>query len=245
MKINDGKDYSPIVDSFYSAEHLEHRFIEIVGDDSNCGFGAGHNAIIRECNERRIPVYVGCNPDGLFHHDAIYNFLSAVKYHPSRTLFEFHQFPEEHPKVYDCFTGETPWASGACFGSETSSFIEIGGFDDNIRMYCEDVDLSWRFRIEGGRCVILSNALFYHDVSDKRDRESVRVEMLKSGRYLAWKWKSDGFQRIMEDELVRLGVADEIRTLPPLRGKKIPHTNERINEIVEFRRLFSFSPIRW
>lgn len=69
--------------------------------------------------------------------------------------------------------------------------------------------------------------------------------MHKAGRYLGWKWRNDGFREVMERELVRMGVADEPSTLPGLVGSKVKYSSEKISKIVEFRRLFSFSSVRW
>ena len=64
-------------------------------------------------------------------------------------IWEFRQFPYEHPKMYDILTGETTWCSGAAFAVRRQVYEEAGGFDDKIFMYAEDVDLSWRVRTAG------------------------------------------------------------------------------------------------
>lgn len=64
-------------------------------------------------------------------------------------LWEFRQFPYEHPKLYNPITGETEWASGAAFAVRRSVFEEVKGFDEAIFMYAEDVDLGWRIRTAG------------------------------------------------------------------------------------------------
>lgn len=64
-------------------------------------------------------------------------------------LWEFRQFPYEHPKMYDILSGETSWSSGAAFAVRREVYDEVGGFDEKIFMYAEDVDLSWRIRAAG------------------------------------------------------------------------------------------------
>lgn len=64
-------------------------------------------------------------------------------------VWEFRQFPYEHPKMYDILTGETTWVSGAAFAVKRAVYSEMGGFDEKIFMYAEDVDLSWRIRTAG------------------------------------------------------------------------------------------------
>lgn len=62
--------------------------------------------------------------------------------------WELRQFPYEHPKFYNPVTEYTSWSSGAALVVRRDLFKKIGGFDKNIFMYAEDVDLSWRIRCE-------------------------------------------------------------------------------------------------
>ncbi|MTL04525.1 glycosyltransferase, partial [Turicibacter sanguinis] len=62
--------------------------------------------------------------------------------------WELRQFPYEHPKFYNPVTEYTSWSSGAALVVRRDLFEKIGGFDKNIFMYAEDVDLSWRIRCE-------------------------------------------------------------------------------------------------
>jgi GT2 family glycosyltransferase len=39
---------------------------------------------------------------------------------------------------------------------------KIGGFDETFFCYCEDVDLAFRIRLQGGTCVQLPDAVVYH-----------------------------------------------------------------------------------
>ena len=61
------------------------------------------------------------------------------------------QIPYEHPKAYDPVTLDTPWVSGAATLFRREAFDAVGGFDEAIFMYGEDVDLSWRLRAKGWR----------------------------------------------------------------------------------------------
>jgi GT2 family glycosyltransferase len=42
---------------------------------------------------------------------------------------------------------------------------EIGYFDEDLFMYCEDVDLNWRSQLAGYQCIFVPEALVYHHVS--------------------------------------------------------------------------------
>jgi GT2 family glycosyltransferase len=57
---------------------------------------------------------------------------------------------------------------GACGGAAAyrkAMLEEIGLFDEDMFMYCEDVDLAWRAQIAGYRCVYTPKAIAYHRLS--------------------------------------------------------------------------------
>ncbi len=59
--------------------------------------------------------------------------------------------------------GEVPFVSGACLAIPRETWERIGGFDPGYFMYHEDVELSLRLRIEGGRVGIEPTAVVDHD----------------------------------------------------------------------------------
>jgi len=59
--------------------------------------------------------------------------------------------------------GEVGFLSGACLALARSRWSELGGFPAHFFMYCEDVDLSLRIRLRGGRVAVLPDAQVIHD----------------------------------------------------------------------------------
>ncbi len=57
---------------------------------------------------------------------------------------------------------EVGFLSGACLAIPTSSWRDIGGFAEYFFMYCEDVDLSLRLRLSGGKLAVVPNARVEH-----------------------------------------------------------------------------------
>lgn len=51
-------------------------------------------------------------------------------------------------------------AAAALYSRE--DFLKIGGFDEDYFSYFEDVDLSFRLRLVGGRCLYVPQAVVYH-----------------------------------------------------------------------------------
>jgi len=57
---------------------------------------------------------------------------------------------------------------GACGGAATyrrAMLEDIGLFDEDLFMYCEDVDLNWRAQLAGYACVFVPRAVVYHRLS--------------------------------------------------------------------------------
>jgi GT2 family glycosyltransferase len=52
--------------------------------------------------------------------------------------------------------------SGACMLMKYSVFYQVNGLDSNYRLHCEDLDLMYRLRQQGWRCLIVPGARAYH-----------------------------------------------------------------------------------
>ena len=116
----------------------------------NRGFGAGHNAGLRQGT---APFVLVTNIDLTFEPDALMNVVAiAVADQANAAAWELHQKPYEHPKFYDPVTGTTNWNSHACVLLRRRAIEEVGGYDEALFMYGEDVELSYRLRRHG--CVL-------------------------------------------------------------------------------------------
>ena len=58
---------------------------------------------------------------------------------------------------------EVGFLSGACLAIPRSTWNEVTGFSEPFFMYCEDVDLSLRLRLRGGRVAVDPSAVVVHD----------------------------------------------------------------------------------
>lgn len=56
-------------------------------------------------------------------------------------------------------------ASGAAAAYRRSLFADVGLFEEAFGSYLEDVDLAWRARLAGWRCVLAPDAVVYHRLS--------------------------------------------------------------------------------
>lgn len=132
----------------------------VLPQGENLGFSRGCNA---GAAAGEAPVLFFLNADTEVHPGVFARLEHAIgEAGPEYAAFECRQLPYEHPKYYSPVTGETGWASGAALAVRREVFAQVGGFDESIFMYCEDVDLSWRIRLAGYRLRYLPEAMVRH-----------------------------------------------------------------------------------
>ena len=125
----------------------------------NRGFGAGCNAAARQGKGDYVFF---CNLDTEIDEDAFVQLKKAIEQNTDFAAFEMRQIPYEHPKFYDPVTLETAWASGACVAVRRDAFEAVGGFDEAIFMYGEDVELSLHLRLKGYKIRYVPSAIIKH-----------------------------------------------------------------------------------
>jgi GT2 family glycosyltransferase len=127
---------------------------------TNNGFARGMNLLAKQGAGEFLFML---NPDTELEEGCLERLLDRLKSDPKIAVCEARQKPREHPKVYDPQTGETTWCTGAAVLIRRKAFEEMGGFDERIFfMYCEDVDLSWKFWLRGWKCVYVPDAVVRH-----------------------------------------------------------------------------------
>lgn len=147
--------------------------------NENTGTSLGHNRMLTMADD---PLMVVMNPDVVINPRF---FAETVPFFndPEIGIVEAKQLPVEHHKLYDEETGETGWASMACSMLRRACYEQIGGFDpDTFFMYCDDVDISWRARLNGWKLRYSPNAFVYHAkrLSSKGKWQPTHAEMVFS-----------------------------------------------------------------
>jgi GT2 family glycosyltransferase len=127
----------------------------------NIGFGRAHN---KGFEHAKGNFFLVTNPDLEFEVGAIYNALKCAYSDDLDKVasWEFRQKPFEHPKIYDPITLKTFWSSGACLLINPKAFKSVGGFDKNIFLYGEDVELSYHFIDSGWDLKYCPQAVVWH-----------------------------------------------------------------------------------
>ena len=141
----------------YGADFASVQLIE----QANLGFGAGHDRAIKAGQSEYCLV---TNLDLEFEPEAL---CLAMRMALSDTQaqvasWELRQAPYEHPKYYDAVTLECNWSAHACILLRRSAYEKVGGYEPRIFMYCEDVELSYRFRSYGYALKYVPQAVVHH-----------------------------------------------------------------------------------
>lgn len=132
----------------------------------NVGFGRGHNRALRDGSCKYCLV---TNVDLEFLPDSLCNVVRMALADTSERVgsWELRQFPYEHPKHYDPVTLETSWSAHACILIRREAFKKVGGYEPDIFMYAEDVELSYRLRSHGYILKYAPKAAVIHHAYDE------------------------------------------------------------------------------
>jgi len=150
----------------------------------NVGFAAANNLGARLA---RAPWLALLNTDAFPQPDWLEKLLQAVEQYPEFSFFACRQIKADQPKVLDG-AGDVFHVSGlawrqyegwpvdrfglkavevfsACAATglySRQAFFQVGGFDEDFFSYFEDVDLSFRLRLQGFRCLYVPQASVLH-----------------------------------------------------------------------------------
>ena len=195
---------------------LENRWAEldihIVRLDSNLGFAVANNIGARLARGKYLALL---NADAFPEPDWLEQLMKASEDNSDFTFFSSRQIQANTPDLLDG-TGDTYHVSGlawrqnynrptsengfqsgevfsACAAAALYSrddFLRVGGFDEDYFSYFEDVDLSFRLRLIGGRCLYVPQAVVYHVGSASTGTDS-DFSIYHGYRNLVWTFFKD------------------------------------------------------
>ncbi len=206
----------------------------VLNDKSNPGFGYGHNSLMSRAFSSGSDIYIGLNPDGFLLPSILHRVLEFIRSKPSGILLELNSFPLPHPKWFDPHTGETDWASGAAFAIDRLGYSKTKGFDPLFPMYCEDVDLSFRFRVSGLGVFVTPFSAFFHDIVPRRYQiDDPRVIRSMIGEWcLCTKWGISGRAERIRKEIIERDNSVILPKIKPFGGK----TPDCIRDLFSYER---------
>jgi GT2 family glycosyltransferase len=157
--------------------------IRLIENAENLGFAAAVNQGARQARGRWLALL---NPDAFAEPQWLARLVAAAKANPQVHAFASRQLMAEDPTRLDGlgdvmalagypFRGgythpnpgglEPGWVFSACGGAMLIArdlFLRLGGFDERLFCYCEDVDLGYRLRLVGEPTLLVPDAVVRH-----------------------------------------------------------------------------------
>ncbi|HEX3886285.1 MAG TPA: glycosyltransferase family 2 protein [Phenylobacterium sp.] len=157
--------------------------IRLIENATNLGFAAAVNQGARAAKSRWLVLL---NPDAFADPDWLAALAAAARVNPHVHCFTSRQLMAEDPSRLDGlgdvmalagypFRGgythpnpgvlEPGWVFSACGGAMMIArelFLAVGGFDERLFCYCEDVDLGYRLRLIGEPTLLVPDAVVRH-----------------------------------------------------------------------------------
>ncbi|MFT5698310.1 MAG: GT2 family glycosyltransferase [Desulforhopalus sp.] len=193
-------------DTLSKLELFKSKFtsFNIIKNEVNMGFGAANNLGARSAKGSYLFFL---NIDTETHDVLTFEKLESLIHAstPDVVAWELRQLPYEHPKCYDPVSLESSWFSGAAVVVRRDAFEKIGGFDENLFMYCEDVDLSWRLKAEGYRLLYCpSVTITHHSYTEPGEVKPVaQVYGVKHNYFLRCRFGTDHDKKVGQSLLLR------------------------------------------
>lgn len=220
-----------------------------VSPRGNVGFGAGHNLLAAE-HGGDAEYLLLLNPDAIPFDDMLLRLVVRAREDPRAALVEAAQFPVEHQKAFDLDTLHTDWCCGTALLVRSCAFAALGGFDERLFLYCEDVDLSWRAWVDGWTCLYdpLARCLHVSQEEDLGKDRSAEIHHLHlGGAFLRAKWFGGDavadylafLDRTLPGDVVAR-VRVDLARIAPARPLGVHHSRVRLNDDH-----VNYGPTRW
>ncbi|MDD5581093.1 MAG: glycosyltransferase family 2 protein [Methylobacter sp.] len=188
--------------------------VTLIQNQANLGFAAANNQAIRYLDKSD---WVGLlNPDAFPEPDWLEQLINAAKKYPDYTMFASRQLMDGNSNLLDG-DGDvyhisgliwrnghgrrlneaahdpqdvfSPCAAAALYKRE--ALMSAGGFDEDFFCYVEDVDLSFRLRLMGHRCLLVPDAVVYHVGSATTGGQHSDFSVYHGHRNLVWTFVKD------------------------------------------------------
>lgn len=228
--------------------------------DENTGTSKGHNILAKnillesfECLNSDYLLIM--NPDVVLEYDFFIEILEPFKRLEKVGIVEARQTPLEHPKDYDIKTGETSWAAFACAIIKAKLFKKLNGFDENLFfMYCDDVDFSWRARLNENIIIYNPRAIAFHPkyldaFANIKTTEAEKYYSAEAALFLAYKYSNSRLlkkllSRYKKSKDKNLKLAEHNFSLKKKNGD-LPEQIDKNHKIATFINDACYSKIRF
>jgi len=163
--------------------------VSMLAPERNIGFGAAINLAARQSGAKFIATL---NDDAVASPEWLEALVQTARTNPCAGMFASQVRLSEteldsagmllcadgsskqrgHGRAPARFSEEALFPSGSAALYRRELFAELGGFDDDYFLYCEDTDLGLRALWAGWRCAYVASAVVYHRYSHSAGRVS-------------------------------------------------------------------------
>ncbi len=192
-------------------EEICSRFpsVQFFKSEKNIGFAAGNNLLLKKTKGYNWIALV--NPDAFLQPDWLSKMLSAAVKYPEYSFLASRLLQASNYDILDG-DGDTMHVSGLAWRLSHGFNIEhaaieprevfspcaaaalysraaleaVGGFDEHFFCYFEDVDLGFRLRLAGYRCLLVPDAVAYHVGSATTGGQRGDFAVYHGHRNLVW-----------------------------------------------------------
>ena len=199
-------------DGAAKAAAREQPDLVFIANDGNLGFAAAVNQAARRARGKWLALL---NPDAFAQADWLEALLATAEARPKVRCFASRQLMAEDPSRLDGL-GDVMSASGfafrggygqadpglkapafvfsACGGAmmiDRELFLEMGGLDERLFCYCEDVDLGYRLQLRGEPTLLVPAAVVRHVGSASSGGPRSDFAVFHGTRNRLWVWLKD------------------------------------------------------
>lgn len=188
---------------------LQHPNVTLIQNQSNLGFAAANNQALKLLDDTEWVVLL--NPDAFPEPDWLAQLINAHEKYPDYAMFGSRQLKEDKSDILDgdgdaYHMSGLVWREGhgKCVGDavrepwevfspcaaaglyKKEALLSAGGFDEDFFCYVEDVDLGFRLRLMGHRCLLVPSAVVHHSGSATTGGQQSDFAIYHGHRNLVW-----------------------------------------------------------
>jgi len=236
----------------------KHKNLTLIESAENTGFSKGNN---RAAKHARGTYLLFLNSDIIVKSKAIDQLLTRIKSLPEGDFVGGKLLNEDSSEQASCGpfyslpvifgalflkgdhwgltryspqeTRQVDWVSGACIMTSKKTFEHMGGFDEDIFMYMEEIDLLYRSSQKGYNTYFIPEAQFVHLGSASSDGKSFPIIQVYRGFLYFYKKHGNRFQQAMVKRMLQLKAQIAILVGKLLGKPHIVETYAKAQKLVE------------
>jgi GT2 family glycosyltransferase len=183
--------------------------IRFIQNQANLGFAAANNQAINLSDDTEWVVLL--NPDAFAEPDWLEHLIDAARKNPDYAMFASRQLMDGNQNLLDgdgdvYHISGLVWRAGHGMPVEEAAhepreifspcaaaalyckdaLVSVGGFDEDFFCYVEDVDLGFRLRLMGHRCLLVPSAIVHHMGSATTGGQRSDFSVYHGHRNLVW-----------------------------------------------------------